>query len=419
MIHRALRYLLMIPAVLILLNSCTPVPEGIIYVKKDSEPRGEGNSWKAAFRTVQEALDKAVPGNEIWVAAGTYTPTAKVGGSKDRHKSFHLKSGVKLLGGFKGTETMRRQRDWKNNKTILSGDITGDDEGSRNRGNNAYHVVTGNQTDSSAVLDGFTITGGNANHDSWPDDGGGGMNNHDGSPTIRNCMFVDNAAFADGGGIRNWGESSMPYITYCTFINNSVQQEGGGMMNGPGSRPTVLYCKFFGNYAGEDGGGMYINESFGALIANCVFTQNSSGLTGGAVYTVNGSTPDIINCSFSLNSAKKAGGCIANNGGNPNITNCVLWNNSAPSKNEISNIGDSNPVIRYCSISDGYEGEGNISGDPLFADQELRLSGESHCIDAGDNDSLPANITTDYEGNKRLVGRFIDMGAFEFKPSEQ
>ena len=202
---------------IILLAGCTPRPEGIIFVDLKAPPRGgDGNSWGRAFNDLQVAIDKAVPGNEVWVAAGIYTPTRKIGGNGERHKSFELKNGVQVFAGFKGTETRRGERNWQTNMTILSGDLKANDEGSRNHGDNSYHVVTGNNTDTSAVIDGFTIMGGNADNKVWPDDGGGGMNNYNGSPTVRNCTFTANWAFADGGGMRNWGSTREQHKTQGT-----------------------------------------------------------------------------------------------------------------------------------------------------------------------------------------------------------
>jgi hypothetical protein len=386
-----------------------------IYVNANASPGGNGTTWQKAYKNLQDALDNAVTGDEIWVMAGIYKPSIEIGESGDRYKSFRIKNGIALYGGFVGTETSREQRDWQVNETILSGDHNGDDTGFSNNGENSYHVVTGNNTDSTALLDGFTITAGNANFDVWPDDGGGGMNNHDGSPTIRNCTFKSNAAFADGGGMRNWGDYSKPIIINCKFIGNSADQEGGGMMNGPGSKPIVFNCKFFSNSAGEDGGGMYNNESFNSLIVNCVFSSNSARLTGGGMYNVNESSPKVINCTFNNNAAKSAGGAMCNNNGYPILVNCILWGNSAPDDQEIHNIGPSTPVVSYSNISGGYKGTGNIDADPLFTDENLRLSAGSKCVDTGDNSAVPAGVTTDLNANQRILNGIVDMGAFEFE----
>ena len=127
---------------------------------KPGTPSGTG-CWAngTVFTDLQPALAASGSGDELWVAAGTYKPTADT----DRTKSFLMKNGVGIYGGFAGTETMRSQRDPSANVTVLSGDI-----GSVGiAGDNSFHVVT---TDSSVtstgVLDGFTITAGQA-------DGGG------------------------------------------------------------------------------------------------------------------------------------------------------------------------------------------------------------------------------------------------------
>jgi hypothetical protein len=100
---------------------------------------GTGNcsDWSDAC-TLQTALTRAIRGDEIWAAAGTYKPTT----GTDRSATFQLQSGVALYGGFAGTETARSQRNPTVNITILSGDLNGDDVGFTNNAENVYHVVT-------------------------------------------------------------------------------------------------------------------------------------------------------------------------------------------------------------------------------------------------------------------------------------
>ena len=121
----------------------------------DAGAEGDGPGWARGHRDLQDALAAAKPGTEIWVAAGTYKPDR---GTGDRTASFQLKSGVALYGGFAGGETRRDQRDAKKNKTILSGDLKGDDGPDfAQNDENSYHVVTARRTDRTAVLDGFII----------------------------------------------------------------------------------------------------------------------------------------------------------------------------------------------------------------------------------------------------------------------
>ena len=166
-----------------------------------------GDSW-ANPCDLQYALNtRAVSGTEIWVAAGLYKPTTI---STNISATFALSNGVALYGGFAMTETMRDQRNWAANVTVLSGDIDNNDvtdahgvitQASRINGSNSYHVVVGSGTNNTTVLDGFTVTGGNANG-STPNDGGGGLYEQGGNATIRNVTFSGNAGIF-GGGVYN------------------------------------------------------------------------------------------------------------------------------------------------------------------------------------------------------------------------
>jgi hypothetical protein len=203
---------------------------GIIYVDASkADDNGDGLSWQTAKKYLQSALALANSGDEIWVAKGTYYPDEGTGqinnplapfikGDNDRNSTFQLKEGVSIYGGFVGGETSRDQRNWENNPTILSGDL--DQSGDIN-GNNTYHVVIGANN---AVLDGFTIAGGNANS-AWPNEGGGGMYNES-SPMVTNCTFSSNSAHY-GGGMCNYYHSS-PTVTNCTFSSNSADIGGAG-----------------------------------------------------------------------------------------------------------------------------------------------------------------------------------------------
>jgi hypothetical protein len=117
-----------------------------------------GTSWADAFQGVdgiQAGLTAAVSGDEVWVAQGLYKPTATL----TRTIAINLKAGVSIYGGFAGTETALAQRDFVANVTILSGDLAGND-GSSVFTDNSIHVLNGVSAPASAVIDGFTVTGG-------------------------------------------------------------------------------------------------------------------------------------------------------------------------------------------------------------------------------------------------------------------
>ena len=127
---------------------------------------GNGSSWSNAYGNLQTAIDNASVGDEIWVKQGTYIPTIHKSSitSSDTYKFFALNKNIKIYGGFRGDETALEQRDWVNNKTILSGDQN------QNNGNLSNFKTTTNRIDDSrrilvvvgnlvdAVVDGFYMT---------------------------------------------------------------------------------------------------------------------------------------------------------------------------------------------------------------------------------------------------------------------
>ena len=284
-------------------------PVGVLAVDQAATGADDGTSWDDAFTDLQAALCAAtISGGvvtEIWVAAGTYTPTGFAGNPE---RTFQLLNGVSIYGGFAGGETLISQRDPQVNETFLSGDLNGDDapvtdpldlSSEPTRADNSDHVVTGSGTDAAAILDGFTITAGG--HSSLD---GGGMFISNGSPTIVSCLFFQNLGF-NGGGMYN--ENSNPTVTECTFNANSATC-GGGIANLSSSSPTVVNCAFNGNTAGS-GGGMSSDDS-SPTVVNCAFSGNTAA-GGGGMYN-NSSSPTVINSTFSGNAATFTGGGIFN-----------------------------------------------------------------------------------------------------------
>ena len=133
--------------------------------------------------------------------------------------------GVAIYGGYAGYgEPDPDERNLEAYETTLSGDIGTQGDNA----DNSYHVVTGSGTDGTAVLDGLTITAGNADG-SHPHDDGGGVSCIQGSPTLIRCTITGNEAWWDGGGMYN--ETSHPIVSDCTFDANSTGLLGGGIYN--------------------------------------------------------------------------------------------------------------------------------------------------------------------------------------------
>lgn len=242
-------------------------PINFYYVDVDADGANDGSSWEDAFKHLQDALSVASLNDEIRVAEGAYRPdedTLHPGGTGDRTATFKLKSVVALKGGYAGCgEPDPDARDIELYETILSGDLNGDDGPDfANNGENSYHVVIGSWTNSTAVLDGFTITAGNANGTN-SESQGGGMYNESGSPTVTDCKFSGNSAGWGGGGMFN-GDSS-PTVINCTFSGNSADY-GGGIHSGWESSLTAINCILWENTA-PSGAQIYNDETSSTAVS--------------------------------------------------------------------------------------------------------------------------------------------------------
>jgi predicted outer membrane repeat protein len=167
---------------------------------------------------------------QIWVAAGTYTPSAA--GTRE-NASFSLVSNMAVYGGFAGSKAPLEERDPERYVTTLSGDLPHNDVNVADscdlldgptRSDNCCHVVTGSETDATAVLEGFTITGGMATG-VLSDASGGAIYIRSGSLTLHGCTFRANAATAGGGAI--YCRLRAPKIRACTIRHDSAGKGGG------------------------------------------------------------------------------------------------------------------------------------------------------------------------------------------------
>ena len=306
-----------------------------IFVDPTAAGDKDGSSWTDAYRHLQNALAAASAGDQIWVAEGTYKPDRGAGHTLgDRNATFQLKNGVAIFGGFPPGGGTWQNRNTSNYKTILTGDLTGNDakdpeseNSPKLRAENSFHVVTTTETDQTAFLDGFTITAGNANARKQPNDRGGGIYNSDGAPTIANCIFTANhAAGVYGGGAMHNAAKSSPTLVNCAFSNNHAGY-GAAIYNKDGSI-SLTNCTFEDHQAYK--GGAIRNKSSDATLTGCTFFKNSAGDPGGAICSSDGGNLELINCKFTANSAM-AGGAIWG-GSSLTLTNCTFTGNSASHK---------------------------------------------------------------------------------------
>jgi hypothetical protein len=365
----------------------------ILYVDQGATGTNNGESWANAFTSLQSALSYAIAGDQIWVADGIYKPTRELIPGASQTRTFQMKNGVAIYGGFAGSESNLEERDWVSNVTILSGDIGVEGYVYDNSFNVFYHPSEV-ALDNSAILDGFYITGGYGNsgagmfnassspmiinctftgNSTGQYGDGGGMYNTSSSPILFNVTFSDNLAAYEGGGMYN-ANSSSPSLTLCTFSNNTANGNGGGISNyystpilnettfvnnsagyGAGmasygySSPSLTDCSFIDNRAYYDGGGIYNNFHISMMISNSVFSGNQAD-SGGGMYN-EFSSVTLIDIVFTNNSAIDYGGGLANKLSSPLLDNCSFNDNSAGWGGGMANFDSSSPILTNCRFS--------------------------------------------------------------------
>jgi len=184
--------------------------------------------------------------------------------------------------------------------------------------------------------------------------------------------------------------------------NSAPGGSGGGACDS-----TLNNCTLTGNSAlGGWGGGAY----FGTL-NNCTLTGNSAYYGGGA----GGCT--LNNCTLTGNSAYYGGGGAID----CTLYNCIVYSNTSTAwanyYEEKYYQEEYNGILSYCCTTPmPTNGVGNITNAPLFVDYaggNLRLQSNSPCINAGDNAYVVGS--TDLDGNPRIVGGTVDIGAYEYQ----
>jgi hypothetical protein len=383
----------------------------IIYVNASAPAGGNGSSWGSANPNLYDAIYNAAANCEIWVAKGTYKPNGS-----SRLASFFLKDGVAVYGGFAGGENKRTDRNWGANITTLSGDIMQPGDSS----DNSYNVVYVYFVNETAILDGFTITAGNANGSASGFVNGGGIEIIHSNATLANLTVSENSATYGGGvdlqnssptltdmtinnNIATYGagvyvySQSNPTLTRVNFYNNVASVDGGGLYNDQTSSGLTLTDVFFdGNHAIHSGGGMYNYKTHSALtrvrfdynhaefgaglimdgdtgstMINGEFTGNQATSKGGGLYNYE-SSPLLTNVYFAQNTAVYYGGGIGSYASNSILTNVTFSGNSAPSGAGIYNSQNSHPQVRNSILWNDTGGE--IYHDPQFTSSTITIS---------------------------------------------
>ena len=370
-------------------------PNGnIIHVDDSNTGSQNGMSWLTAFSELQDGLAVATSGDWIFVAAGTYSP------GTTQTDSFWLKSEVDLFGGyegaFQGTPASEwYTRDWNGeDKSILSGDITGNDvypatingaEGPvadiqiLNNGDNNYHVLRASRV-SDTVLKGFFVEGG---HDEVS--GGGGLWNRDSTIEISDSVFRFNQGNY-GGAIHNI--ESNPFLHEVVFDRNIANEGGGAManLNATASPQITINSVFYKNRAdgASQGGAIYdVGDSI-TLVWNSTLQGNDAN-TGDSIYS-NQSTLFVGNSILGLNDGGTGSG-IADAG---NVATVAMHNNlptgwTSAANNQFiqNNLNEDTGLLLnatdaaagpdgdWATVDDGLQINANVQGNPFIGHTAL------------------------------------------------
>jgi hypothetical protein len=321
-----------------------------IYVKNGGYDGNDGLSWDTAKATIQAAVDVACTGSTILVGDGTYTGAkGNVAIVDYGDKNIEIKS----LGGP--------------SVCFLDGALL-------------YQgiIISGGQS-GACRLEGFTIR--NCRTHTW-NNGMGFMIQNNSNPTIVNCVLTD--CSTGPGAVDFYGAGiscldSSPTFTDCVIRNNICSAS-------PGYGGAA--CCFF---------------SSNPVFNNCLFYGNSATSMGGAFFCYGGANPVFNNCTLAGNTCGD-GSAIKTWGSGAVLNNCIVWGNTI----------SGSATVQYSDIEGGWGGTGNINSDPLFVGgADYRLQAGSSCIDTGNNDLISPGITTDLDGNPRIVNSIVDMGAYE------
>lgn len=335
-------------------NLETVQPE-IWYVDSSAMAPNDGTSWGTAFNDLQDAIDAASVGDEIWVAKGSYLPTKDQLGDPNptdiTKRTFFINKDLNIYGGFNGTETQLNERDWETNETILSGDGIY---------NNVIKIRPEQSDSNKIILDGFTISNG---YDASFFNGAGiqitTTNIADYTFQISNCRIINNESLNFGGGIyfqpSNVTGNKLVLENCEIELNHSKR---GGALYALSEPPSFTFdtkiteitnCSFENNSAVWGGGAINLDGT--ELISKDNFFKNNSltttsiqneeNLGGGAINLINVFSAEILRDTFEDNKAiipSGDGGAISSTVSNILIGDCKFKGNISGNKGGAVNI---------------------------------------------------------------------------------
>lgn len=340
--------------------------------------------WATAATNIQDAID--VAGNEdlILVTNGVYLSQGRSAGGTTNSVVVDKPVTIQSLNG--GTATLIDGRGMMRGAYLTNG----------------------------AKLDGFTITNCSA-----PLQDGGGVLCSSTNALVANCLIIGNTS-GYGGGIANGTVSNCVLkansstgsgggARSCLIIGSVLVQNSAGFFGGgaSGGISALNSCLVISNYAAEDGGGV-----FGSLLSNCIVVSNRTlGLFGGTLNCPMNGCVVVGNFRFGVGNDQRIGTLV------PMTLNTIIYYNASGNFSQPAALRMTN----CCTTPLPTSGFGNFTNQPALlnlASGDFHLQPNSPCINAGNNSMVTSAF--DLDGNTRIVGGTVDVGAYEFQsPSSQ
>jgi hypothetical protein len=406
----------------------------VLYVDLNStNPVSPYADWSTAATNIQDAVDAATNGDSILVTNGVYQTggaavTNAFGSTMESNRVMVTKpltiqsvngSGVTTIEAYQVPGITNSGRSglrcvWLTNGASLSG-FTLMNGHTTPSGGGVYCLSNATVSDciisNNSAISGGGVYGGTLSNcvivKNFANSGGGAA-----SSRLINCLVSQNSADQNGGG------ADASFLNNCTITYNSAETGGGAYALSsalPGVPLTgcINDCIITGNAALNGGGTAF------STVNNSVLTGNWATNSGGGVYC-----GTLNNCTLTDNSAGNMGGGSFGGPFYPatpvTMNNCIAYYNSAPLGSNyyyfLDGFGTGGALIYCCTTPLPTNGTGNITNEPFFVDLangDFHLQSNSPCINAGNN--LYVTNSTDLDGNPRISGGTVDIGAYEFQ----
>jgi hypothetical protein len=378
----------------------------------------------AQYATLQAAIDAAGEGDIVLAAPGTYEERIDFKGKAILLISSHGPEATVIDGGYPPDSdfgSVVAFQGGEDENTALIGFTIAHGAGNEGLGGGIFIDGASPRIEDNIIRENTVGEMGQGAQ-------GGGLYLRRSAALIRNNVIAQNQAWL-GAGVFCCASDAV--ISGNRIVANKAAMSGGGIRC-EGGHPSIFGNTFKENAAWQGAGLSSMASS--PQIANNVFQENhaaSFGLCGlgGAIACTDGSAY-LLNNTFHGNFSDGMGGGLALTNASVSVHNSIFWNNEAPSGNEIW-VGEASGLfIQYSNVQGGQEavtmltagglqwGPGMMDADPRFADAgpgDFHLLATSPCRDAGEH-ILPGLPVEDFEGDPRISGGLVDLGADEFHP---